>query len=143
MGPYVLNSSNPGVFLSLPDCAHVTVHWDVISGPSMNFSVGSGEAILASDCHDWTPPSNETCPAPYCEPGTQSLGPGPICFESGFSGTCSFTATQLSYGFTAFTALSYPWSIGNATVSFTIDYSVTEPVLERAATAGPTMGVVE
>jgi hypothetical protein len=120
LGPFLLSSSNPSVSLSFPDCAIVTVHWNVVTGPRANFSVGSGEVALASDCHG-PPPSSATCPVPYCGGnGTVSMGPGPICFESGFAGTCSFTATQPIYGFVA---LSYPWSIGNATVAFTINYT--------------------
>jgi len=124
LGPYVLNSSNPDISLSLPDCAIVTVHWNVVSGPGVNFSVGQGDVLLLSNCLDWVPPSNATCSVTYC--GLQSTGPGPICFESGLSGACSFTATQPTYGFAAF---AYPWDIGNVTVSFTIHCSVTEPVL--------------
>ena len=126
VGPYVLNSSNPGVSLSFPDCAQVTVHWRVVAGPEMNFSVGQGDVLLVSDCHDWIPPSNETCPLAYCH--GWSTVPGPICFESGLGGACSFTATQPSYSFGAATAPD-TWSMGNASVAFTVDYSVTEPVL--------------
>ena len=124
MGPYVLNSSNQGLSLSFPDCAQVTVHWNVVSGPGVNFSVGQGDSLGLSDCYNQLSPSNATCVEPYC--GGPSTAPGPICFEQGFRGTCSFTATQPMY---EFAALSYPWNVGNATVSFTINYSVTEPVL--------------
>jgi len=116
MGPFILNSSNPTVSLSFPECAVVTVHWTVVVGPQVNFSVGSGEVVLASDCHG-PPPTNASCVEPYC--GGVSMAPGPICFEQGYGGTCSFTATQPMYGFGA---VAYPYSIGNATVSFTISY---------------------
>jgi len=126
LGPYTLNSSNPVVSLPLPDCAQVTVHWKLVSGPRVNFSVGQGDVSLMSNCSSQLPPSNATCPLSYC--GLTSTGPGPICFESGSGGTCSFTATQPSYGFVAST-VPYPWSMGNATVSFTVHYSITEPLL--------------
>lgn len=116
LGPFILNSANPNVSLSFPDCAVVTVHWKVVVGPRMNFSVGAGPVLLASDCHG-PPPSNATCVEPYC--GGISMAPGPVCFEQGYGGTCSFTATQPTYGFGA---VAYPYSIGNATVSFTISY---------------------
>lgn len=124
LGPYVLNSSNPGVSLSLPDCSIVSVDWGVVSGPSVNFSVGQGGALGVSNCHNYVLPSNATCPVAYC--GLMNAEPGPICFETGFGGTCSFTATQPSYGFGA---IASPWSIGNATVTFTVHYSITRPIL--------------
>jgi len=114
LGPFSLDAANPTISLSFPDCAVVVVHWTVVAGPRMNFSVGTGEALLASNCNG-PPPSNATCVQPYC--GGFSMAPGPICFEQGLGGTCSFTATQPMYGFAA---VAYPYSIGNATVLITI-----------------------
>lgn len=118
LGPYQLDSSIPYVTLSFPNCAVLTVHWRLVEGSQANFLVRQASAALAVwDCYFAPAPSNATCEQPYC--GEMSTGPGPICFETGVSGSCSFTAVQPPYDFGA---LETPSGIGNLTVSFIVSY---------------------
>lgn len=124
IGPYLLNNSTRGVELSFPQCSLVTIHWQVMAGSSTNFSVWPPEAVLAANCHSpLPPPTNSTCPAVVC--GNASMGPGPVCFESGMSGVCSFSSTQPGYGFDLYTGYHISNGtpiengLGNTTVSFT------------------------
>ncbi len=52
------------------------------------------------------------------------MGPPPVCYESGMTGACSFTSTQLGYNFYLYsqnaTGLT---NLGNLTVIFTADYT--------------------
>jgi len=106
LGPYTMNATT-AVQLAFPQCAFVVVHWEVVSGGPTDFSVGTGEAVITSDCTG-PPPSNATCIPTFC--GNVSMGPGPICFETGMGGTCSFTATQPQYDFGVFRTV--PGGIG-------------------------------
>ena len=124
LGPYLLNNSTRGVGLSFPQCSLVTVHWQVVTGSSANFSVWPPEAVLVPNCQTpLPPPTNGTCPAAVC--GNASMGPGPVCFESGMSGACSFSSTQPGYGFDLYTGYHISNGtpiengLGNTTVSFT------------------------
>lgn len=93
------------------------VHWSVNTGGPTNFSVWPPEVVLVSNCHG-PAPSNQT--DPYA-PGNISMGPGPICFEFGMGGTCTFTATQPSYEI----LLYNPWPNAPCPVNESVNFSVT------------------
>lgn len=123
MGPtfqstYNLNQTG---YLTFPDCAVVSVTWWVFSGGPAGFAVFPPEAVLLSDCHGPLP-SNGSCPPAFCPPGQWELGPGPVCYESGTTGTCHFTATQAGYSIFAVK----PNSTNRSTdlVQFHVSYSV-------------------
>jgi hypothetical protein len=121
LGPFTLDSTT-WVSFSFPQCAFVVAHWAVVTGGPTNFSVGQPEVVLVSNCHG-PPPSNETCPPWMC--GQVSMGPGPVCFETGMGGTCSFTATQPQYSFNLLQALAGgagPVPAGES-ATLTIDFS--------------------
>lgn len=87
-----------------PDCAQVTVDWRVIAGGPVAFLYAqSAQETSPSDCHGsfaGAADANCSCPPSYCPPNTVSLGPGPICYQSGTSGSSGFVATQpLGYTF--------------------------------------------
>jgi hypothetical protein len=123
-GPFLLNTTQL-VGYSFPDCAFVTVAWHVVRGQVANFSVWPPEAVVLSNCHG-PAPSNAGCPISFC--GVSSMGPGPVCFEIGTDGSCTFSADQSGYSFTLLSpevvdnTTTYFPSLGNLTVSFVADY---------------------
>jgi hypothetical protein len=115
LGPYQLAGSTDLVSLTFPNCSRVVVNWQVTSGERANFSVLPPPEIAPSSCSG-PPPSNATCPPTGCTPGIGE----PVCFEAGFSGNCSFTATQAGYDFVLWAP--HPDEV-RAVVSFTASYS--------------------
>jgi hypothetical protein len=92
VGPLRVSDST---VLTFPHCARVTVHWSTVVGARVAFAIYPPEEVSFPDCRG-SPPTNDTCVSPWCGPGP-SLGPGPVCFEVGADGTCSFTASQDGY----------------------------------------------
>jgi len=116
LGPFELTGSNPGVSLAIPHCSYVRVTWEVTNGARANFSVMPPPEVSTSNCTG-PPPSNATCLPSGCQP----YGPNPVCFETGLSGTCSFTASQTEYGFELWAQSRS--GLSGAAVSFTISYT--------------------
>ena len=125
LGWYSLNNSTRSIGLSFPICSRVFVTWYVSDGPAANFSVVPPEFEATADCHG-PPPTNGSCSPSVC--GYYAQAGAPVCFESGYSGQCSFTATQTGYNFLLWTRLAvtntttYLPSLGNLTVGFIVDY---------------------
>ena len=121
LGWYALSNSTRSIDLSFPICSFVEVTWyvSVADAPAANFSVfPPSEFQPASDCHG-PAPSNGSCPPSVC--GYYANGGAPVCFETGYSGQCFFTATQTAYNFVLW---SHPFvtNLGNLTVAFIVDY---------------------
>lgn len=121
---YVLNNSSRDVSLSFPACVQVTANWSVVSGSVANFSVWPPEAVL-DDCggHAARAPVGD-CPSWAC--GGVSMGPGPVCFETGTGGVCEFYASQPGYDFLLATPSSASGGLSplsGVTVEFTISCS--------------------
>ena len=115
LGPYSLSPGEfAGVGLSFPNCSLVHVSWSVQSGGVVNFSVWPPALLHSSTCLD-VQESNATCPQDGCSP----FNPGPVCYETGLSGQCDFTATQPSYSFSLY---PYNSSLSGPTVSFSVTY---------------------
>jgi hypothetical protein len=124
-GPFLLTNASHDIGLSFPDCSLVLVHWSVVTGPSANFSVWPPAAVVATTCTG-LPPSNATCPVSVCK--TTSLGPWPVCFETGAEGSCTFVAAQTGYSFVLYPVCLSRGSaclptLGNLTVTFTAIYT--------------------
>jgi len=102
MGPvttatYGLNATY-GSF-AFPSCAVVTVTWQDLAHHQAGLGVGSGEAVLISDCRGPANSENDSCAPGACVPNQVSMGPGPIEWENATHGWFQFTATQPGYGF--------------------------------------------
>jgi len=120
-GWYALNNSTRSIGLSFPICSFVEASWyvSVLDEPAANFSVfPGGEFQQMTDCHG-PPPSNGSCLPSVC--GYYANGGAPVCFETGYSGQCTFTATQTTYSFLLW---SHPivTNLGNLTVALIVDY---------------------
>jgi hypothetical protein len=116
-GPYVLENASNGISLQLPRFAIVSVVWTVVHGPSVNFSVFPPALEVALNCRS-PAPSNASYPG-----GWNSVDPGPVCYESGTNGSCSFMATQFTYWFSLYPP-SFSTNPGSPTVnvSFMVSY---------------------
>jgi len=116
---FVLNACNESVSVSFPNCADVKVTWKVTIGGPSSFGVWPPADRALPSCSG-PPPSNAQPPLNWT-----SAEPGPVCYESGLSGICTFTADQDGYGLWAFGPWEgHAWApIGNASVSVTVDWS--------------------
>jgi|HubBroStandDraft_1064217.scaffolds.fasta_scaffold206288_2 hypothetical protein len=115
IGPYSISPDEfAGVGLSFPNCSLIHVSWSVQSGGVANFSVWPPALLRSSACQD-VQESNATCPQDGCSP----FDPGPVCYETGMSGQCDFTAAQPGYSFSL-----YPYNSNDSspTVSFSVTY---------------------
>lgn len=117
IGPYTLDSSTSTVELTFPVCSWVTIDWHVLRGGEANFTVGVGEMVPAPSCQG-PPPTNESCLPVGCSVN----GPQDVCFETGASGSCSFTNNYPDgYAFSV-----YLWtpteSLSDLQVNFTASY---------------------
>lgn len=126
---YTLTSSNRSDGLSFPNCNQVSVTWQVVAGGVANFSVWPPEAVVVGNCPEpaLSPPP-ASCPAWAC--GGASMGPGPVCFEVGMSGACSFSATQAGYTFlldSPYSPTNGSQSLGGLAVDFVVTYSNCAP----------------
>lgn len=90
----------------------------VVQGSYANFSVWPLPLEEIPNCR--TPaPSNAVNPPEWSSP----VDPGPIYYESGTNGSCSFMATQVFYGLAPYepSSASNPGS-QNVSVSFMVSY---------------------
>jgi hypothetical protein len=86
--------------INVPNCALVSVSWTNLAGRAVGIGAWQGgEAVLISSCPDVriplapaTPPS--ACPPTICIPGAIRLGPGPMFYQTGISGSFQFVQTQ-------------------------------------------------
>jgi hypothetical protein len=117
-GPFFLNDAQPSADApSFPSCSYVLASWEVLGGGPVNFSIWPPPEISASGCQG-PPPSNATTP-----PGWFSYDPGPVCFESGTGGSCTFTASQSSYWVELWYGPSNASAPVNETVLYGFSYS--------------------
>jgi hypothetical protein len=114
-GPLNVGKGLSEIVLSFPSCSAVNVTWNVVNGSAVNFSVVPPSATGNEICRG-PGPSNARC-APS---GCSVYGGNPICFETGFAGACSFTASQPEYTFGLWWAANHT---RNSTVAFTADYT--------------------
>ena len=117
-GPYLLNNSSSGIVLHFPHDAIVTVLWNIVRGSYANFSVWPPAPEILQNCRTPSPSSQVNPPG-----WTSGVDPGPVCFESGTNGSCSFPTTQFTYGFDLYnpSAGSGP-ELDNTSASFMVSY---------------------
>jgi hypothetical protein len=124
-GPFILDNKTASVGLFFPSCSFVTVQWADSTGAKVNFTVWPApNALLGAICAG-PPPSNATCPPAWGDCYT-SFAPGPICFEDGASGMCSFVSNDPPYDFTVVTwlpGLIAIIGVDNSTLAFVVSYS--------------------
>ena len=115
-GPFTLSNSTPGITLEYPLCSWVSVTWQVETGGPANFTVWGPPVANPTRCTG-PPPTNASCPPAGCP-----LSGVPVCSESGYGGTCGFTATAAEFTFyldaPKMVGDYYYNAVGNTTVQF-------------------------
>jgi hypothetical protein len=125
--------------LSFPDCAVVTVDWHDLTGGEVGFAAQSAtEAIYASDCHGTTATPSPQCPPAVCPPGSISMGPGPLEYQTASHGSFQFTATQPHYAFYADVPNSR--NLSNDSVQVNLSYAV--PLVPYSAALPSLVGLL-